>query len=71
MNKLKMSHYPLLFHSGFLFTLLLFLLIITGCGKETASPTADISSSDQKEKSSSLSSSALAMPIESSDEKKR
>lgn len=70
MNKLKMSHYSRLFHSGFLFTLLLFLLIITGCGKETASPTADISSSDQKEKSSSLSSSALAMPIESSDEKK-
>ena len=70
MNKLKTSHYSLLVHSGFLFTLLLILVLLTGCGTESSTPTADTSSWDKKEQSSSLSSSAVAIPIESSDEKK-
>lgn len=69
MNKLKASHYSISTHSIILFSFLIAVLILTGCGKAETAGNADPALSDQKESTSSPSKAVVATPIESSDTK--
>lgn len=69
MNKLKVSHYSSSKHPIIIVTFLIAVIILTSCGKTETAANADTSPSDQKESTSSHSSSVVATPIKSSETK--